>query len=33
VHLRRCSEPKKADWESFWAALTFGVVDGKVPAP
>lgn len=27
VHMRRCSDDKEkeADWESFWAALTFGV--------
>jgi hypothetical protein len=33
VHLRRCSEPKEADWESFWAALTFGVAEGKAVTP
>ncbi len=33
VHMRRCSEPKEADWESFWAALTFGVAEGKAAAP
>jgi uncharacterized GH25 family protein len=25
VYLRRCTEPKEADWESFWAAMTFEV--------
>jgi uncharacterized GH25 family protein len=23
VYLRRCVEPEEADWESFWAAMTF----------
>ena len=25
VYLRRCTDAKEADWESFWSALTFGV--------
>jgi uncharacterized GH25 family protein len=29
VYLRRCSEPEEADWESFWAAMTFGVSGRK----
>ena len=29
VYLRRCSEPEMADWESFWAAMTFGVSGRK----
>jgi len=24
VHMRRCPDPAEADWESFWAAYTFG---------
>lgn len=27
VYLRRCPRPKKADWESFWGALTFAVTE------
>lgn len=27
VYLRRCREKKKADWESFWSAMTFGVTN------
>ena len=27
VHLRRCPDPEIADWESFWAAMTFDVAD------
>ena len=29
VYLRRCPRPKKADWESFWSAMTFEVVGGN----
>ncbi len=29
VYLRRCVEPEEADWESFWAAMTFGVSGRK----
>ncbi len=25
VHMRRCPEPKEADWESFWASCSFEV--------
>jgi uncharacterized GH25 family protein len=25
VHMRRCAGDPKADWESFWAAWTFGI--------
>ena len=25
IHMRRCTGCPKADWESFWAAMTFGV--------
>ena len=25
VHMRRCNGCPKSDWESFWAAMTFGV--------
>lgn len=25
VHMRRASKPEDADWESFWAAYTFGL--------
>lgn len=25
IHIERCSDPKAADWESFWASLTFAV--------
>jgi uncharacterized GH25 family protein len=25
VHMQRCGNDPKADWESFWGALTFGV--------
>ena len=24
VHMRRCPDPAEADWESFWAAYSFG---------
>ncbi|HEU0121407.1 MAG TPA: DUF4198 domain-containing protein [Bryobacteraceae bacterium] len=25
IVMERCAEPKAADWESFWASLTFGI--------
>ena len=25
LHMERCGEPAVADWESFWASLTFEV--------
>jgi uncharacterized GH25 family protein len=25
VHMRRCADAGEADWESYWAALTFGI--------
>jgi len=25
IVMERCAEPKVADWESFWASLTFGI--------
>lgn len=29
IIMRRCDDPAKADWESFWATLTFSVSEGR----
>lgn len=29
IVMERCAEPKAADWESFWASLTFAIPNGK----
>lgn len=29
IVMRRCDDPARADWESFWATLTFAVSEGR----